>query len=262
MRSSKHWRELRKGDEDCVVLAVDFGPGTSGVNFTQFLSRLNTRATVFRTIPPSVSKASAPLTHDEYVAGWLLDLESWRPHVSAILAYCAGASFVASLSEAALFCPSEGPAVLLIDPGEVTGELLIARYGAAVDGLSKHLLPCEAVRARQAAEGVACEGPVDLPSTAMALSASYQALAHAAFRREGYASEVADALCSRVRDYLFYLAAAGGGRPLTDMPHLVLAPADSSFTVTSSAQTVRVPLSRSMILADAAVAALVSRYLP
>jgi hypothetical protein len=58
-----------------------------------------------------------------------------------------------------------------------------------------------------------------------------------------------------------YLAAASGGRTLTDTPQVVVVSEDNHFKATSVAQTKRFPVSLTALLGDSAITEFVSRHL-
>src|SRR5260370_41132221 len=110
---STAWRSLAVGsDTASTLLAVDFdATARREARFSDLVPELGGDLTVLETVPDPATSTAADM-----VEWWVRPHEEARTQVRAVLGYCAGAVYAASLAERVARWQAAAPALLPFDP--------------------------------------------------------------------------------------------------------------------------------------------------
>jgi len=207
---SKAWRSLAVGSDPAnTVLAVDFdATGRQEARFSDMLPRLGGGLTLMETVPhTAVSNAV------ELVEQWVQPHEEARTQVRAVLGYCAGAVFAATLAERIAEWQSEPPMLLLFDPEISDPRSLLWQFYKTVGIMSSTLGEQDAAAARERAQQI-CEANADMDKISQELAVLVREIGGPALARAGLGEARRDELFTVFASFLRYLALASQINPL------------------------------------------------
>ena len=143
---SKAWRSLATGGDPAnTVLAVDFdATGRQEARFSDMLPRLGGGVTMMETVPYTDVENAL-----ELVEQWVRPHEEAKTQVRAVLGYCAGAVFAATLVERISGWQDEPPLLLLFDPEISDPRSLLWQFYKTVGIMSSTIGEQDAATARE-----------------------------------------------------------------------------------------------------------------
>ena len=149
MTESGTWKTLVEGENSKgIVLAVDFDTtGRPEARFSDLVANLGSAFEVRETVPPP-AVSGKPLTGEDYVDFWAAPVESERTPVHAVLGFCGGAIYAATLAERIGRIQGEAPKLILFDPELSTAQTLFWQFHKVMGFLSDMLTADEIAQAR------------------------------------------------------------------------------------------------------------------
>lgn len=258
-----NWRRIGDGDEDEVLLAVGFSGPVAG--FSDLADALAAPWAMYETValPPlrrSPTEELRSADPEQYIHHWLTGVSDAALKVRAVISYCAGSSFVGTLTDAIVERGLGRPALVLIEPEMVTAQTLHWQFTVAAQSFYDYLDRSE-TSAVQAKAAAAADGPThpdgapgDLDQLGSVLSSCYHYLVRTYFERLDLRTPLEEELCSRFDTYVAYLIAAGKAQfACASATPTVIASYDHDVKVAADA-VIRVAAGRATMLADPTVA--------
>jgi hypothetical protein len=207
MVRSISWNVLHDGSAAELVLASDFpATGRSIGGFADLIATMATNHSTWETNPPPLGDEIG-MTGDDYTKRWFADLPCPDRPVRAVLGFCVGSVFAASIAERVADATGDRPPVIVFDPERPDADLLRRHYREVIAGLSGMLSPDERAEALRAAERTR-ETDGDLSSLAATLAGLLHDFGGPAFRRGGLDVIRTAELVGTFAAFLTYLAAA------------------------------------------------------
>ncbi|MFF4085186.1 hypothetical protein ACFYZN_38150 [Streptomyces sp. NPDC001777] len=207
MNTFTTWKELSKGDDDEVVLAVDFdATGRHEARFSDFVPLMDPGHTVLETLPQAV--ASSPDTPaGAYIKQWADEIAASGKRVRAILAFCAGATYAAALAEEIEKTQGTFPQTILFDPERAASAPMYWQFHKAVGQMEAVLGAAEVGRVQDAAQRATeeCESLTDLARRLLLL---YHSLATTACEKLGLDERRRAEMTETAGGFLSYLSTA------------------------------------------------------
>jgi hypothetical protein len=259
MEVPQGWKPLTGGHGKDLVLTLDFeAVGRPEACFTDLVPMLDLPLEAWAAAQPHFASGQQRSART-YLRHWSGSLRETGREVRAVLGYCAGAVYAATLAEEIACWQPRLPAVVLLDPDPPTAETLIKQFEKAVTALGA-VAPGATL-----GDGTVLPGPGDgtgLSALGDELTSLYRDVSEPAFARiglkPGYRHELVASFCS----LMSYLAAAADIRP---GPGWAAATAIVSAThprePAGVARQVSAAADHAGLLRDAAVARLVSELL-
>jgi len=214
---SKAWRSLAVGgDPASTVLAVDFdATGRQEARFSDMLPRLGGGVTMMETVPYTDVENAL-----ELVEQWVRPHEEAKTQVRAVLGYCAGAVFAATLTERISGWQDEPPLLLLFDPEISDPRSLLWQFYKTVGIMSSTIGEQDAAAAREQAQQI-CENAADMDEISQKLSVLVREIGGPALARAGLSQARSDELFTVFASFMRYLALASQIDPLEQWRHAV-----------------------------------------
>ncbi|MFD9392986.1 hypothetical protein ACFWBB_20430 [Streptomyces sp. NPDC060000] len=268
------WKVLADGsDPGAVVLAVDFDTtGRPEARFSDLVANLTTGLTVWESIPPDAGTA-AEWSGKEYIDHWARKIAAERPDVRAVMGYCAGSVFAATLAERVADLQGTAPLLLLFDPEITVAQTLLWQFSKVV-GFMSSVLPAQDIEAAREAGRRAYEQTPQVGPLKQNLTRLVREVGEPAFTRAGLDRTRREELFAAFASFMGYLAAAAD---LDPFPRWRSATALSSCSPTSGLNGIRAAgvgadqvsvgreitfdVEHATMLADRAIAATVSDLL-
>jgi hypothetical protein len=214
---SKAWRSLAVGsDTASTLLAVDFdATARREARFSDLVQGLGGDLTVLETVPDPAASTAADM-----IEQWVRPHEEARTQVRAVLGYCAGGVYAASLVERVARWQADAPALLLFDPEISEPRSFFWQFYKTVGSLSETLSEQEIAAARHTAQE-ACERTADLETLAKELTGLIRDIGDPALARTGLGPARREELFTLFGSFLRYLALASKIDPLDQWRHAV-----------------------------------------
>ncbi|WP_329537858.1 hypothetical protein OG568_57180 (plasmid) [Streptomyces sp. NBC_01450] len=209
MGESGEWKVLAdSGDSGAVVLAVDFDTtGRPEARFSDLVANLTTDLTIWESIPPAV-EAAAEWSGKEYIDHWARKVAQERPEVRAVMGYCAGSVFAATLAERIAELQGSEPLLLLFDPEITVAQTLLWQFQKIV-GFMSSVLPAEDIEAARDAGRRCYEQTPQVGPLKQGLTRLVREVGEPAFTRAGLDHTRREELFDAFGSFMGYLAAAG-----------------------------------------------------
>lgn len=208
MTDSGTWKTLVEGDNSRgIVLAVDFDTtGRPEARFSDLVANLGDAFEVRESVPPPAVPGQQ-LSGTDYIDFWARPLESGGPRVHAVLGFCGGAIYAASLAERIGQVQGEQPRLVLFDPELSTAQTLFWQFHKVMGFLSDILSPDEIEQARAVGQEAFARvtEPVPLKDELMRLM---RELGEPALVAIGLDQQRRDELFGVFESFMCYLAAA------------------------------------------------------
>jgi hypothetical protein len=264
------WNVLSSRDSTSLIIASDFpATGRTVAGFGDLVAAGALDGTVWETAPPPAG-TEVGMTGGDYVERWLTGLEAERRPIRAVLGFCVGAVFAATLAERIAERQGQPPVVLMFDPERPDVDLLSRHYRELIGGLSAVLSAEEIDIARRAGEQARHDHDT-MPEAAAALCKLFAEFGGPAFERTGLDAVRSGELVATFTSFLFYLVAAGDLDPTavwaratainsaSELNGLNAVPADRRDRLV--AREIRADLPHTELLRDAGVARTVRELL-
>ncbi len=196
------WRLLAGGDTTTIMVGVDFESGRMEPGFADLAPLLALPYSLVQPAPPIVSGVDG--LGVRYVEAWVREVKDNDLDVRAVFGYCAGGSIACAMATE-LGLVGYRPAVVLLDPDEVSGSMLCYQFMLAVQQFGEFMNPDELASLIEAARAK-CRGS-DLTDPARWLVEEYRRVAQRALVDLGADDELVDELSQRFAQYVEYLLA-------------------------------------------------------
>lgn len=271
MTETAAWKILTDSDPSgSVVLAVDFDTtGRPEARFTDLVAHLKVAATVWETVPP-VAGSPFAATGAGYIDRWARKPAEERPHVKALLGFCAGSVYAAALAERIAQWQTTEPLLVLFDPELSTAQTLMWQF-QKVTGFMNSVLPAQDIAEAREIGRRAYEETEDLGDLKDALISLMWDFGEPALAKAGLDERRRAELFEVFGTFLNYLAAAGDIDPRerwrsavafsSNTPLSGLNAMRSAGTEVVVAREIRCDVDHGGMLADQALAATVSELL-
>lgn len=192
------WKNLKSGPDAAAVLVVDYPAYGPEPSVRDLAPLLDVAYGVWGPWPP---ESCADRSATAYCADWLRQVRDGDVTVWAVLGSCAGAALACFLA-GELGHGHRKPAVLLLDPDTVRGEMLHYQFMLAIARLPE-VAAAELAALDEKARQV-CQS-AQVPAAADALAAEYHAVGMRVLPELGIDLETAEEMCARFTQYLDYL---------------------------------------------------------
>ena len=202
------WTRLSDGEEDDLVLAVDYyGTGRHGATFRDLVGLLPGHLEVWHAVAPQDGHRPGISARD-YLRWWCDDLVRGRgAQARAVFGYCAGAVFASAVADEIERHHGSRPAVVLFDPDEPTVDTLGNDFSGIIDSMTVLDEDERAEVRRRAAEIRSLHGD-DFETVSAEYFAIYQKAYDVVFDRLGIERQVGEQLTRVFASYVRYLSAA------------------------------------------------------
>ncbi|MFB7248957.1 hypothetical protein CW362_38150 [Streptomyces populi] len=209
MGESGEWKILADGGgSDAVVLAVDFDTtGRPEARFSDLVANLTTDLAVWESIPPA-AEAAAEWSGKQYIDHWARAVEQERPRVHAVMGYCAGSVFAATLAERVAELQGSDPLLLLFDPEITVAQTLLWQFHKIV-GFMSSVLPAHDIEAAREAGRRCYDTSPQVGPLKQGLTRLVREVGEPAFTRAGLDRTRREELFEAFGSFMGYLAAAG-----------------------------------------------------
>ncbi|MGW2640806.1 hypothetical protein [Streptomyces sp. NPDC001348] len=208
------WKTLSSGENDHLLLAVDFAAGSRGpAQFADLAPLLDPPRTLWATRPPGPDD-QVPPTGNAYLDWWLGEVRASGTAVEAVLGYCAGGVFAAALADR-IADWQQAPRLILLDPELPATSGLYADFHTAGDSLGALLTPAELEAFHARGEALEARyGDDQLPVAGRELADTFTAAVAAAADRLDLDEDIRDELSGAFVSLVSYLTAATTLSPL------------------------------------------------
>jgi hypothetical protein len=209
MPGATSWDCISGADTDRIVLGVDFfATWRSEATFSDLAENIGPGYRFMQTTPPQVrpEQRTAP---DAYVRDWVRDIRAGDWQVDAVLGFCFGCVYAASIAEQVTRWQQPAPLVILFDPLLTGTGFLIREAQRALGQFTPLFSADEAEQARLRTAGAARTGPDGVLATAIALAAEYRDIGAVAFARLGLREARGQEMLRIFDAYLSWLSVAG-----------------------------------------------------
>ncbi|MFE0512117.1 hypothetical protein [Streptomyces sp. NPDC058964] len=253
------WKTLSSGDNEGLLLAVDFAAGSRApAQFADLAPLLEPSLTLWASRPPGPDD-QVPPTGNAYLDWWLGEVRASGAPVRAVLGYCAGGVFAAALAERiADWQPA--PRLILLDPELPATSGLYDDFHTAGDSLAALLTPAELDAFHARGEALKAQYGADrLPVVGRELADTFTGAVAAAADRLDLDEDIRDELSGAFVSLVSYLTAA-----TTLSPPAAWSTA-TALTTTAPEQPVgheeRIPVAHDDLLRSTATARVLERLL-
>ncbi|MEU9041375.1 MULTISPECIES: hypothetical protein [unclassified Kitasatospora] len=201
------------GSDADIVLAADFPvTGRNEGGFAELAPGLNPDFSLWQTVAP-VRAPETGASPDEYLEGWLSEIEASGRTVRAVMGYCAGSVFAGALAEKVAERQAVAPAVIVFDPELVDVPTAHLQFGRVVGNMTTILTEEEIANLSGTAELLAAKPGIEPAEFAAELYSVFTPIGRGALLRAGLAEDYADELVAMVGSFMAYLCAASGLDP-------------------------------------------------
>jgi len=208
--SESSWSIISNGSSDQVILCFDFPvTGRAESDFaglTAKLGKASSRYKFLQTALPSLHPDQRP-SAEAYTLPWLQAIGQERWQVVAILGYCAGGVYAASVAEGVCELQHLKPKVILFDPQFSDAGLLIAETRKTFNRIAPLLTGDEKEYAEQKTSELAESEPEDIADLAAAIVRVYREVASAVFVRLGLGGTRQNEIFQLFESYMSWLSA-------------------------------------------------------
>lgn len=245
MPSANSWNVISGADSNRVILGVDFPvAGRAGAGFAGLMAKLGPEWPEYRflqTVLPghSIEKLSA----DAYTQPWIRDVEQGGWEVTAILGYCVGGVYAASIAESVYRRHQPEPKVILFDPQFADVRVLVAEMQKTFSLIAPLLSQEDLEYVKKRVTELIDPQPTDIADLATALVGVYREVGSNAFRQLGLNEVRANEMIELFESYMSWLSAAaqidpshawGKSIAIVSADYVTLAGQDSSVGAVSN----------------------------
>lgn len=176
-------KATRTGRRTGIVVAADYtAQGRLTATFAELIGRLESGYTFWETLPPPYGEEIG-MTGAQHNDRWIRDLRESGQPVRAVLGFCAGAVFAASIAESIAQWQAEPVPVILFDPEMPDRQSVYEQYTKIISGSLATAMTPEDIEAAREAGRQASSAATSLEDLAVRLGAAFREVCGPAMAR-------------------------------------------------------------------------------